>query len=139
MASAIQIVGLAEEPITLSPSQLHGNRTLLINNPEDVRLEIRPVKRPLNADDTPVQPEWRLYTGRQLPDSDTTSATVFSNHVFETFQQAMLGVLLHANGGATDAFVVDHYPCGITEFPHFVISDATRVMEPAVFLDCANE
>lgn len=125
MASAIQITGVGEETITLSSSQLIGNRSLLINTPEDVRLEIRPVKRPLNVDDT-VQPEWRLYTGRQLPDGDTPSATVFNSHVFETFQQAMLDVLFHANGGATNTFVVNRF----SEFPHFIIGDASHVIEP---------
>lgn len=85
--AALQLLGLSENPIQLKSSQLHGNRTLLLSEPEGVQLLIRPAKRQRDASDaiSPSQkpavshwagfclPPWRLHAGRHLPTKHATA------------------------------------------------------------------
>lgn len=120
-AAIIQILGLLDGgvPVVLSPTQIHGNRTLLLTQPESVRLDIRPLanKRPLPTN-APAPVQWRQHNGRQFPlDSDNPSPTLFQDHVYATFQHALLACLWwsHNHEGWRP------YPRGVTAFPHFAV------------------
>lgn len=124
--ATIQLLGLGDQPIVLSPEQLRGNRSLLLSNPAAVRLDIRQLKR--NNRDTGTPPEWRLHRGKSLPENDDPSPTVFQNVVYATYQHAMLALLLWTGGGMAGAFQVRHYPRGPLNFPHFVVDNHSNMV-----------
>lgn len=126
--SVIQMLGLGDGPIVLASNQLHGNRTLLLTNPETIRLDIRPIKRPL-APTTGGSASlvWRQHTGKQFPEPDVPSPTLFQDCVYGTLQQALLAFLLWTCGGATGLTKWTANPSGSTGFPHFVLKNAVHV------------
>lgn len=131
----IQILGLGDAPVVLKLSQLHGNRSLLLTQPDNVRLEVRAAKRNAAAAalEAPPTPVWRPYTGRQYPEGDAATPTLFGGRVYSTFQHALLGLLLWSGGGLTGSVSMLPYPNGTDRFPHFVITEADSVLPASVF------
>ncbi len=126
----LQLVGLGDGPIILAPSQLHGNRTLLLTNPESVRIDIHPIKRPLSSSMASTGAPnlvWRQHGGKQIPEHDMPSPTIFQNRVFEKLQHALLAFLLWSRGGVSGNIQWTPYPCGVTGFPHFLLANGTQL------------
>lgn len=127
--------GLTPEPLTLYNHQIHGDRKLLLTQPQSVRLELRPA-RSSAATTTAVVPaplHWRPFTGRNPPDStEVVSPTLFQGKVYRCFQHALLAVLLWSQQG-------DSPPLRVEARTHstvpFLILDAST----AVLFDDNND
>ena len=127
---SIQIVGLSPDgqAIMLSASQLSGSRSLLLSQPENVRLLIRAAKRARGgASSREVTVPWKVYGGKVFPEGEANTPTLFGDTVYNTFQHALLAFLFWIGGGMTQALSVHAYPRGRTQFPHFAVSDASTL------------
>lgn len=119
--------------ITLNIKQIIGNRGLLTEDPDNVRLIVRSTKRTRSGSGSHhrLALPWKTYNGKIFPDGQTPSTTVFGNHVFGTFQDAMFAFLLWIHGGATGGLRYDLHPHnkrgGAGRFPLVALHHPDRI------------
>lgn len=142
----IQLLGVSDEPIVLTAAQLHGDRTRLLQHPDTVRLDIRPLKRSRGGGGkggggaaAAAAPDWRLHTGRQqIPESLTPTPTLFREDVYSHLGHALFAFLLWTLGGATGDYHHRIYPEGPDVFPHLVVEEGERLLLSSIDDDDAG-
>jgi hypothetical protein len=128
----IQLSGIAPDrnPITLLGSQLIGDRNVLLDQPANVKLVIRPAKRSRSSTSSACASAtvpWKVYNGKVFPEGDDNTPTIIADTVYRNFQHALLSFLLWVNGGMTGAISYVTYPRGKHHFPHFSVTDAAAI------------
>lgn len=124
----VQLLGIGESPILLSPQQLKGDTNLLQSQPEQVLLYIRAPPQAKTKEQAVTETggpseSWHLFVGRQLPDALKASPTYYMEKVYSCLQHAFFALMLQHQRVA-HVF----YPRGVQAFPHVELPNTTQAV-----------